>query len=554
MASFAVDDPAASCAPTRPRLAAGGRQRRRAGRRGRARPPRRPAGRLLLGVLRRPTPRASTAIYGDGADLVVTDTNRKRAERWGTIREQTGYTERAGEVAPYDPTDQRLEVFPGEATADQTVTEQRGGATVTATDYGNPVTYTPDDRPANAIDGDPQSAWRVGALADPTGERLNIDLRQPVTTDHIRLLQPINLVRNRWHHPGPAALRRQGAGDGRRSTTASRAQPGQTVHFPSRTFPHLEIEVVDTNIPKRPEYDGVSGVGFAEVGIPGVRPSTSWSGRPTDLLEPGRRLVARPPPDRAVHPAAVEPGRAGAPRRGGAHEAADRAARRPAPSRWRARPACRTTSPTRPSTRCWASPTPPHGGITADSSGHLPGSIDQRASAALDGDPSTFWSGVFNQADGPGCSTTSATRSPSTTSTCSSWPTAATRCPPSSPSTPTATPSQAVKVDRPAVADQTRRQRHRVGAGRPARAVTGQVAARSRSPGPGWSRRRTGTRTPTSRRRWPSPSWASPVSAWRRAGGHLRQRLPLRPGDRRRPPGAGAGDGLHRPTPWPARR
>ena len=63
--------------------------------------------------------------------------------------------------------------------ADQTVTEQLGGATVTATDYGNPVTYTPDDRPANAMDGDPQSAWRVGALADPTGEQLD---HRPSTT------------------------------------------------------------------------------------------------------------------------------------------------------------------------------------------------------------------------------------------------------------------------------------------------------------------------------------------------------------------------------------
>ena len=78
------------------------------------------------------------------------------------------------------------------------MTEQLGGAIVTATDYGNPVTYTPDDRPANAMDGDPESAWRVGALADPTGERLIIDLRHPVTTDHLQLLQPINLVRNRW--------------------------------------------------------------------------------------------------------------------------------------------------------------------------------------------------------------------------------------------------------------------------------------------------------------------------------------------------------------------
>ena len=80
---------------------------------------------------------------------------------------------------------------------------------MTATDYGNPVTYTPDDRPANAMDGDPQSAWRVGALADPTGASGSIiALDHPVTTDHIQLLQPINLVRNRWITKVALALRR----------------------------------------------------------------------------------------------------------------------------------------------------------------------------------------------------------------------------------------------------------------------------------------------------------------------------------------------------------
>ena len=137
-------------------------------------------------------------VYGDDADLMVTDTNRKRAERWGTIREQTGYTERAGEVAPYDPTDQRLDVFPNAGDDAYTVSVQRGDAVVTATNYGNPVTYTPDDRPANALDGDPQTSWRVGAIDDPTGERLSIALNQPTTTDHVRLLQPINLTRNRY--------------------------------------------------------------------------------------------------------------------------------------------------------------------------------------------------------------------------------------------------------------------------------------------------------------------------------------------------------------------
>jgi arabinofuranan 3-O-arabinosyltransferase len=336
--------------------------------------------------------------YAQGADLVVTDSNRKRAERWGTIREQTGYTEEADEVAPFDPTDQRLEVFPDESSADQTVSEQVGDVNVSATDYGNPVTYTPDDRPANAMDGDPQSAWRVGAIADPTGDRLKIQLGHPVTTDHLQLLQPINLVRNRWitkvrlhFDKGPSVDLALGP--------SSRVQPGQVVTFPKRTFRRVEIEVLDTNVPKRPEYDGVSGVGFAEVRIPGIRPLDELIRPPTDLLvwagtsSLGHRLVFEFTRLRS-NPA--EPVRLD---------------EEPQMKRVIDLPTARSFAlggsaalsdyvPDSEIDSMLGIPDATEGGITADSSRHLQGSLDMRAEAAIDGNPSTFWSGVFNQPTG----------------------------------------------------------------------------------------------------------------------------------------------------------
>ncbi|HMA46946.1 MAG TPA: alpha-(1-_3)-arabinofuranosyltransferase family protein, partial [Frankiaceae bacterium] len=99
-----------------------------------------------------------------GADLLLTDSNRRRAERWGTIRENYGYVERAGETPlREDPSDARLPVFSGAGDDSRTVAEQRGVASVVATGYGNPVAYAPADRPSNAFDGDPDTAWRVGA-------------------------------------------------------------------------------------------------------------------------------------------------------------------------------------------------------------------------------------------------------------------------------------------------------------------------------------------------------------------------------------------------------
>ena len=336
-------------------------------------------------------------IYDAGADLLVTDSNRKRAVRWGTIREQSGYTERAGEVAPYDPTDQRLEVFPGQTEADQTVSEQRGGVVVTATAYGHPVTYTPDDRPANAMDGDPASAWRVGVIDDPLGERLVIDLAQPVTTDHIQLLQPINLVRNRFITTARLHFDDQppvdidlGAG--------SRTEPGQTVTFPSRTFRRLQIEVTGTNVAKRPYYDGLSGVGFAEVGIDGVRVDEVVR-PPTDLLDRAgasslghrlsmvfTRLRSNPAePVRLDEEAQIT-----------------RVLRLPTDRRFAITGTARISDLVADSLidALVGMPDAARGGITVDSSGHLPGAPTQRGSAALDGDPSTYWSGRFNAPTG----------------------------------------------------------------------------------------------------------------------------------------------------------
>ena len=224
-------------------------------------------------------------MYDQNADLVLTDTNRRRARRWGTLRENNGYTEMAGETPlRYDPGDQRLALFPGAGDNAYTVTEQRGGATLRATGYGNPVTLTANDRADLAMDGDPLTAWRVGAVDDPIGQRLVIDLAQPTTTDHLTLLQPQTLLRNRW-----ITKARLHFSDGTSADVdldeSSRVGAGQTVTFPEHTFDGVQIEILQTDIGKRPRYDGFSSVGFAEVAIPGVQPVEELVRPPTDLLD-----------------------------------------------------------------------------------------------------------------------------------------------------------------------------------------------------------------------------------------------------------------------------
>ena len=208
---------------------------------------------------------------GREAVLVVTDSNRRRARRWGTIKDTTGPTERTGQVAiEDDPSDQRLEVFPDAGDAARTVVQLNVARAVDATGFGEAGRYTPDDRPVHAFDGDTTTAWRVGGDGDPVGERLRIDLRTPVTTDHLTLTQPfgpdderfLTRVRLRFDGRDPVSVD---------LAPASRGDGGQRVTFPSQTFEHLEVELLATNTGNRASYGGLNAVGFAEVGFPGRR-------------------------------------------------------------------------------------------------------------------------------------------------------------------------------------------------------------------------------------------------------------------------------------------
>jgi hypothetical protein len=206
-------------------------------------------------------------VLDQGADLVVSDTNRRRARRWGAIRDVTGATERAGETARReDPEDKRLEVFPGSDDSDRTVVEQRGVKRVDATGYGERSIYAPEQRAAAAFDGDLDTAWRVGGEDDPTGQRLVVDLVEPVTTDHVTLVQP----------HGPDDLRfvtraRLDFGDGTAVTVdldgSSRTASGQEVRFGRRSVDHLSIEVLDTNVGDLASFGGQNGVGLSEVTV-----------------------------------------------------------------------------------------------------------------------------------------------------------------------------------------------------------------------------------------------------------------------------------------------
>lgn len=327
---------------------------------------------------------ALESLIDAGADLVVTDSNRLQARRWGTVRENLGLTEALGdEPLEEDPADARLPLFPNATDNSFTVAERRGIARVSATHYGNPVSYTPEDRPFMALDADPETAWRVGAFADVEGERIRVELEEPVTTDGITLLQPITGPRNRFITTARISL--DGATPFQVQLDArSREGKGQTIPLgPARTFSTVEVEVRETNIGKRARYDGVSGVGIAELGIPGVV-ADEVIRLPRDLLDAAGDAAASRRLTVVMTRQRTNPSE---PVRTDEERFLARVFDLPATRSFDLRGTARISAhaPDDVIDRLVGLPG------RARSSGRLPGDVRARASSAFDGDPATAW-------------------------------------------------------------------------------------------------------------------------------------------------------------------
>ena len=202
-------------------------------------------------------------------------------------------------------------------------------------------------------------------------------------------------------------------------TAASRRPPGQTVSFAPHTFSSLTIRIDATSSGKRVRYNGYSGVGFADVTIPGVAPVVQTLRLPTDLLrEAGaaslshelvvllNRLRAPSVPPRSdPEPALSRSFTLPTARTFNLGGTARVSALDPDPvidqivGRTAAGPAL--TSIGAPATGATAGAATGTQIVFANSSGRLPGDLDADADAAVDGNPATAWMpGFGNQVGG----------------------------------------------------------------------------------------------------------------------------------------------------------
>ncbi len=227
------------------------------------------------------------AALDDGAVLLVTDSNRKRGERWTTVRHTRGFTETedGGALDP-DLTDNRLPQFPDEGADDQTIAVNEGDVTARATSYGNPITFTAEERPAYAVDDDFDTAWRTAAFTDARGERIELSLDDPITTDKITLTQPTIGARDRFITEVRLTFDDTDSMDVTLSEQ-SRDEPGQVVSFPERSFSKMSIEILADTVGDAPRFASYGSVGFSEVtfGDQPVEPSQEVVRVPTDLLD-----------------------------------------------------------------------------------------------------------------------------------------------------------------------------------------------------------------------------------------------------------------------------
>ena len=161
----------------------------------------------------------------DADQVLITDSNRDRAHHWRSSQDVTGFTESGGPGSDVlrlrraatsgCPCSQRLR--PGT----QTIAVQEGPVTATASSYGEPFAYRPEDRPLMADRRRPDHAWLVADRAPAEGQRIRFQVAEP----------------DRPRDAAPAA------GSGRASATSARSTIAVDGRAPAARRPRRTVAV-----------------------------------------------------------------------------------------------------------------------------------------------------------------------------------------------------------------------------------------------------------------------------------------------------------------------
>ncbi len=280
-------------------------------------------------------------------------------------------------------------LFPGAPITSDTLASYLGVRSVTASGYGDTVTYLPEDRPSQAVDGNLDTAWEVGAFGQPLGQWWQMQFLRPTTTSAVNLVQPLTGGNNRWITRATLTF------DGKHPLTvrlgpSSRTAQGQTITFPSRTFSTLRIRIDATNLKGTDLNAGPSSVGFAEVRVANTV-ATELIDLPSDVLGGTGTATAA---DRLVillTRQRVSP----YPPRQDPEVSLDRSFVLPNARTFTLTGTARINALIPDDQIDRLDGREQASGIVAYSEGRLPGDLKAGASAALDGNPATVWSPGF---------------------------------------------------------------------------------------------------------------------------------------------------------------
>lgn len=214
---------------------------------------------------------------------IIGDSNRLEDRRWYSVGAVLGAT-RSDDELVNDSSIRSLRVV--DDTTRLTTSELQGGfSSVRASNYGSPAVLTAEDRPEHAIDGDAFTAWRGSALAPTTDLTWEGQLAQVANPQWIELLQPTTGERSRWITEVELTLRHGAAINVVRIPLddRSRSGNGQRIDLDGSPVSSIEIEIIKDSVGPLPGYGNSVGVGFAEITIDGVGPTTEWITLPVDI-------------------------------------------------------------------------------------------------------------------------------------------------------------------------------------------------------------------------------------------------------------------------------
>ena len=225
------------------------------------------------------------------AAIIVTDANRLERRAAADEAASVGATETIDDTKWGGPLGERLTPRPGETVDSASHVELGAGLRIVSSNYGATRRFEPSDRPTLAFDSDVATGWRVGRNGSPIGERLVIQLPQPVTTTSLSFRQAAG------SSAGRSITRVHLEFDGLTSRDVALRDPqldervaaGETITFGTTTFRTLAIEITAVA-----DGDASAGAGFVEIEVPGVAPVTETVVLPDDLLRFGGGLATHP--------------------------------------------------------------------------------------------------------------------------------------------------------------------------------------------------------------------------------------------------------------------